>query len=204
MSRTLAIRAMTCLRAGDPDGALDALRACWAAQGGMTQEQIEVSRYPKHSGDVMLLARIYRAQGRLAEARELASRTVGMRRGVYGDGAGPRVADSLFTVGRMLEVDGGELVLAGRVMREVVEMCEGVMGLEGHLARGLWFLAGVEERIGEGKGVGGEDERVGGRRKVVEELRERAKTVRRGIENREWPDEDSDEGFMRLVSWMLW
>lgn len=57
-SRTLAIRAVTCLRAGDARGALGALRACWELQG-LAQEDVERSRYPKHSGDVVLLARIW-------------------------------------------------------------------------------------------------------------------------------------------------
>lgn len=35
-------------------------------------------------------------------------------------------------------------------------------------------------------------------------MRKRAREVRDAYVEREWPDEDSDEGYMRLVSWMLW
>ncbi|KAL2022812.1 hypothetical protein VTK56DRAFT_4628 [Thermocarpiscus australiensis] len=189
MSRTLAIRAMACLRAGDPDGALAALRECWRLQG-LAQHQVEASRYPKHSGDIMLLARIRWLQGRRAEAQELASRTIAMRRGIFGGKGGPRVADSLFTVARMLE-EGGERVLASRMLREVLEICGDAPETRPHLARALWFVAGVEESLGADK-----DE--------VEGLRARAKEVRESIEGREWEDEDTDDGFMRLVSWMLW
>ncbi|KAK0702012.1 tpr repeat-containing protein [Lasiosphaeria miniovina] len=207
MSRTLAIRAMTCLRASQAEEALDAIRACWGLQK-MTQEQIEASRYPKHSGDIMLLARIYRLQGKKAEARELASRTITMRRGVYGEKGGPRVADSLFTVARMLHEEG-EPTLAARLLREVMEISGDAPSMRTHLARALWFLAGIEDDItkvskelreGSGTTQNSTEEKLTG----PEDMRERAKAVRNSIEDREWADEDSDEGFMRLVSWMLW
>ncbi|KAK4120820.1 hypothetical protein N657DRAFT_658182 [Parathielavia appendiculata] len=189
MSRTLAIRALACLRAGEAERSLDAIRECWRLQG-LTQEQVEASRYPKHSGDVMMLARILCLQGRKAEAQELASRTIKMRRGVYGERGGPRVADSLFTAARMLE-DGGETVLASRMMREVLEICGDAPEMRAHLARAFWFSAGMEAKMN-----GHEDD--------VAYLRQTARVARDGIEGREWPDEDADEGFMRLVSWMLW
>lgn len=58
LARTLAIRSMTCLRAGPAENALSALHECWKLQG-MSQVDIEGSKYPKHTGDIMLLARIY-------------------------------------------------------------------------------------------------------------------------------------------------
>lgn len=62
MARTQAIYAMTYLRAGQPDKALAALTECWRLQN-LTEEQISASKYPKHSGDIVLLARIRYAQG---------------------------------------------------------------------------------------------------------------------------------------------
>src|SRR5271169_5158064 len=56
MARTSAIYAMTYLRAGQLDQALQAMRKCWELQG-LIEEQIAASRYPKHSGDIVLLAR---------------------------------------------------------------------------------------------------------------------------------------------------
>jgi tetratricopeptide (TPR) repeat protein len=190
MSRTLAIRALACLRGGQAEDSLEAIRECWRLQGGLTQEQVEASRYPKHSGDVMLLARILWLQGKKGEAQEFASRTIKMRRGVYGERGGPRVADSIFTVARMLE-ERGEVVLASRMLKEVVEICGDAPEMKAHLARAFWFSAGMEAKMD-----GHEDD--------VAELRERAREARSRIEGREWPDEDTDEGFMRLVSWMLW
>ncbi|KAF4459225.1 hypothetical protein FALBO_14020, partial [Fusarium albosuccineum] len=189
MMRTLAIRSMTCLRAGQPENALTAIRECWRLQG-MTQDEIEASHYPKHSGDIMLLARIFWLQGNKGEAQELVSRTVAMRRGTFGENGGPRVADSLFTLARMLQ-DGGELVLAAKLLRQIVEMSGDALGMKPHKARALWFSAGVEAKIGA------EEDRVA-------ELRENARVVRQTVGGREWPDDDTDEAFMNLVSWMLW
>lgn len=50
-----------------------------------------------------------------------------------------------------------------------------------HPARALWFSGGLEE------GDSGA------------ELRGRAREERERIEDREWEDKDTDEGFMRLV-----
>ncbi|CAK7200406.1 hypothetical protein SEUCBS139899_003101 [Sporothrix eucalyptigena] len=134
MSRTLAIRAMTCLRAGQPAEALEALQSCWKLQS-KTKEDIAASHYPKHSGDIMLLARIMwlrASQGGVddnkdakSQARELVARTLVMRRGVFGEThTGPRVADSLFTLARMLQEEK-QLVLAAQLLREVVAMAGG-------------------------------------------------------------------------------
>ncbi|KAK4221160.1 hypothetical protein QBC38DRAFT_461780 [Podospora fimiseda] len=216
MARTLAIRSMTCLRAGKPDDALDAISQCWTLQK-KTQDEIEKSQYPKHSGDIMLLARIFRSQGKLAEARELASRTINMRRSVYGERGGPRVADSLFTVAMMLHEDMGELTLAAKLLREVVDISGDAPGMKSHLSRALWFLAGVEEKLQKTTSAskqtettsGGSEQLVGSDFSITsnvnpEELRQRARETRESIPEREWPDEDTDEAFMRLVSWMLW
>ena len=189
MMRTLAIRAMACLRAGHPGDALAAIRECWRLQG-KTQKDIETSSYPKHSGDIMLLARILWLQDNKAESQELVSRTVTMRRGTFGENGGPRVADSLFTLARILE-DVGELVLAAKLLRQVVEMSGDAPEMRPHKARAFWFSANVEAKIG------------GDEAKVVE-LRNNARAVRQTIEDREWPDDETDAAFMKLVSWMLW
>ncbi|KAK3366577.1 hypothetical protein B0H63DRAFT_529950 [Podospora didyma] len=131
-----------------------------------------------------------------------------MRRGVYGEKGGPRVADLLFTVARMLHEEG-ESTLAARHLREVVEISGDAPRMKTHLARALWFLAGIEDDISkvsneprEGSGMiqNSTEEKLTG----PEDMRERANAVRKSIEDREWADEDSDEGFMRLVTWMLW
>lgn len=187
MARTQAIYAMTHLRAGQPEEALVSLQSCWQLQK-LTEEEIIHSTYPKHSGDIILLARIKYAQGLKQEAQQLASRTIPIRRGIYGE-KGPRVADSMFIVARMLEADG-EDVLAARLLRSITEISRGVSEMQGHLARSLWFLAMLENKMGD-KGE-------------AQKLRLEAKVQRDKIGGRETLDEDTDDSFMNLVGWMLW
>ncbi|KAI1429008.1 hypothetical protein F5Y12DRAFT_782253 [Xylaria sp. FL1777] len=187
--RTEAIRPLTFLRAGQSDKSLEALQTCWGLQG-LTQEQVEASDYPKHSGDIVLLARIYWMQGEKERAQELMSRTISIRRGLFGQHGGPRVADSIFQLSRMLQ-ERDENVLAAKLLNEIINISGGAVEMRGHLARSLWFLATVEHKLGS------PDRRC-------DELRERARQERSRIIGREGVDEDTDESFMSLVSWMLW
>lgn len=127
-------------------------------------------------------------EGFLKEAKELASRSITIRRGHFGD-KGPRVADSMFIVARMLEASEEE-ILAAKLLRGIVGMSQGVPEMQGHLSRSLWFFANVEENMGD-------DGRTG-------QLRSEARTVRVGIQGRETADEDTEDSFMGLVEWMLW
>jgi hypothetical protein len=114
-----------------------------------------------------------------------------MRKRTYGQAGGPRVADSLFTLARMLD-ETGDHVLAAQALQGVLEMCEtNAPEMRAHRARAFWFLAGVEPKLHS------DEETVGA-------LKARAREARAEIEEREWEDEDSDEGFLRLVGWMLW
>lgn len=151
----------------------------------------------------MLLTRISWLQDKKSGAQELASRTTTMRRGTYGEQGGPRVADSLFTVARMLEA-GAEEVLAARLLNEIIASSGDATGMRTHLVRDLWFLANVEAKIDDDKVQSEEPKQDDSEDNKVAGLRKRAREVRDAYVEREWPDEDSDEGFMRLVSWMLW
>ncbi|KZN88087.1 hypothetical protein EN45_066560 [Penicillium chrysogenum] len=187
MARTYAIYAMTHLRAEQPDGALVALKKCWQLQN-LTEEQIIESRYPKHSGDIVLLARIKYAQGLEHEAQQLASRTISIRRGLYGD-KGPRVADSMFLVARML-LATDENVSAAKMLRAIIDMSRDVSEMQGHLARALWFLGIAERRLGDA---------VSAEKLKVEALNERHKLGEKGN-----LVEETDHCFESLVGWMLW
>jgi tetratricopeptide (TPR) repeat protein len=183
MARTSAIYAMTYLRAGQPDQALESIKKCWELQG-LTEGQIAVSRYPKHSGDIVLLARIYHVQGDSEAALELASKSITIRKGILGS-KGPRVADSMFIVASILR-EGGKQALATKFLRDIIDMSKGMVEMKGHLARALWTLGTIEEN-GE-----------------AENLKQKAREVRETIDGREAEDEDTDEAFSKLVGWMLW
>ena len=186
-ARTQAIYSIAYLRGNQPDKALEALHLCWALQN-KAQEEIEESDYPKHAGDIMLLARIRYALGEKHEGQRLASRSITIRQGLFG-AKGPRVADSMFIVARMLQ-EAGEQLVAAKMYRDIVEMSLEVAEMRGHLARALWFQASVEEGLNNTA--------------ESEKLKKEAKEIRAQIQNREALDEDTDEAFMALVEWMLW
>jgi len=186
-ARTQAIYSLAYLRGDQPDKALEALRLCWKLQN-KTQEEISESQYPKHAGDIVLLARIHYALGHKEEGQRLASRSITIRREIFGS-KGPRVADSIFIVARMLAA-AGEQVVAARMYGEIIEMSRDIMEMKGHLARALWFLASIEELLENPA--------------EAERLRKDANDERDKIQEREVLDEDSDEAFMGLVGWMLW
>ncbi|KAH7323125.1 P-loop containing nucleoside triphosphate hydrolase protein [Stachybotrys elegans] len=188
MTRTLAIRAMTHLRAGKPGEAQAAIQICWRLQN-TTQAQIETSPYPKHSGDIMLQARIFSLQGKKTEAQKLILRAIEMRRAAYGESGGPRVADSLFHLAQ-IQADEGEVDSAAKTLKQVIDMSGDAARMKPHLARAYWFSANLEEKLGD--------------EAQASKSRDMARATRAEIEGREWPDEDSDESFTRLVTWMLW
>ncbi|KAF2468654.1 uncharacterized protein BDR25DRAFT_335130 [Lindgomyces ingoldianus] len=186
-ARTQAIYSLAYLRGNQPEKALEALNLCWKLQN-KTEEEISISQYPKHAGDIVLLARIQYALGRKEEGQRLASKSITIRRGIFG-AKGPHVADSIFIVAQMLVAES-ELLVSARMFREIIDMSRDMVEMRGHLARALWFLASVEDRLDNPS--------------EVERLRREAKVERGRIQGREAPDEDTDEAFMSLVGWMLW
>ena len=186
MGRTLFISAMAHLRAGDAEKSLDALNKCWELQG-LTKDEVEKSRYPKHSGDLVLLSRIEALKGNKELSMQLVSKTISIRKDILGD-KGPRVADSMYIVSAMLREDGKDAV-AAKMLREIVDMGRGILEMKAQVARALWTLRGIEE----------------GFRNVAEaeRLRVDAKEVRNEIKDREGTNEDSDAGFASLIPWLL-
>ncbi|CAI6092704.1 unnamed protein product [Clonostachys chloroleuca] len=113
-----------------------------------------------------------------------------MRRDTRGENGGQRVADSLFSLAHILE-DFKEYTHAAQILSQIVAISGNNPDMRPHLARAYWFLANVEAKIDQGGNH-------------VAELRNKARESRKAIDSREWPDDDTDEGFMRLVGWMLW
>lgn len=186
MARTWFIYSMAYLRAGDTDKSLGALNKCWELQG-LTQKEVEKSRYPKHSGDLVLLSRIEAAKGNKQLALQLMSTTISIRKDILGN-KGPRVADSMYNVAGMLRDDGRDAV-AAKMLREIVDMGRGMVEMRPHVARALWTLGRIEEGFGNTL--------------EANKLKVEAKEIRSQIEGREGMDEDSDAGFASLVPWLL-
>lgn len=189
-SRTFAVRAMACLRAGDADEALAALHERWRLQG-MTQGQIEASNHPKNGGDILLLVRILWLQGKRADAFNLVERVIAMRTAADGESSGLRFWDALFIKSRMQDEDGKPSEAATTVRRVVeIDVGEYDRELDSQRARARWFFARYSARAGA--------------HAASDQARKCALRARGAIKEREWPDEDTDEGFMRLVPWMMW
>ncbi|EZF82557.1 hypothetical protein H112_05957 [Trichophyton rubrum D6] len=155
----------------------------------MSRKELVIQfKYPKHSGDIMLLSRINFAQGRTGEARKLALTAMNIHRELYGC-QGPRVADSAFIIAAMSEIEGDD-AQAATLLREIVDMSGEGGDMQPHLARSLWFLARIEEKIGHIP--------------EAQQLKVEAKVEREKIKDREGDNGDNDEAFMCLVPWMLW
>ena len=131
---TSAISALAQLKSNDPQAALASLHKAWELQG-LSQIAIEQSRNPKHSGDIMLMSRIQHALGNRQEALELVSKSIMIRKRVLGE-KGPRVADSIYHLARLLR-EGNEAVLAAKLLRDVVDKSQGMREMDGQLGRAL-------------------------------------------------------------------
>ena len=187
MARTNAIIAMTHLRAGNAEQALKAIQDCWRLQD-MSEEKLETSRYPKHSGDMVLLSRIRYMSGDRNSALELASKSITMRKNMFGS-RGARVADSMYLVAKML-ADDQKTASATKLLREIVEMSQGLIEMRGQRARALWTLARWEAETSNSH--------------EILKLQQEAREIRDTIEGRETEDVDTDEDFAKLVGYMLW
>jgi hypothetical protein len=84
----------------------------------------------------------------------------------------------------------GETERAIRNWKQLADACDTEPELRPQFARALWFYANAVAKRGADR--------------VVAEARKKAWGVRSAIEEREWPDEETDESYMRLVPWMLW
>ena len=198
-SRTEAVRALALLRAKLPQEALVALQTCWELQG-LGQDQIENSKYPKHSGDIVLLARIHWAQGEKEKARQLMTKATAMRRAMSGRDASPGVVDAMFHLALMLRNEDQDATV--NLLQQIIQIieiaqviCGDAQDMRGHLARALWFLAGT-----------GKDSSSSNSERI--QLRERAREELGRLVGREDvdadTDTDTDELFMKLVRWFLW
>lgn len=186
-ARTEVIYSLAYLRAQKPFLALEKLRTCWKLSG-LTQGDVMASDYPKHSGDIVLLSRIKRRQSHIVEAQELVSHSIVMRERCFGKNS-PRVADAKSMLSQIL-CERGEHERAVKTLHEIIDMCEDREEMLPHLARALWFLGGMEPENWDGG--------------LRENHQMRAREEREKISDREWPDEDTDNSFMKLVGWMLW
>lgn len=186
MARTNATIAMTHLQAGNAEQALKAIQGFWRLRD-MSEENLETSKYPIHSGDMVLLSRIRYMLRDPKSALEPASKSISMWKNMFG-ARGTRVADSMYLLAKML-ADDKKFASATKLLREIVEMSQGLIEMRGQCARALWTSAQWEAEITNSDEI----------RKLQQEARE----IRDNIEDRETEDVDTDEDFAKLVDFML-
>jgi hypothetical protein len=127
--------------------------------------------------------RILWLQGKRANAFKLVDRVVTMRAAVYRKNNGPRFWDALFFKYRMQD-DDGDPTQAAITVRRVIDINVGENGQEliFQRARACWFFAKYAVKVGSGA--------------TSDQARNYALRGRSTIVEREWPNEDTDEGFM--------
>ncbi|KAI9877967.1 MAG: hypothetical protein M1830_002335 [Pleopsidium flavum] len=137
------------------------------------------------------------AQGNKEAALKLASKSITMRKGILGS-KGPRVAHSMYLISSMRRDEWKE-ALAAKLLRGMNEMSRGMVDMEGYLGRALWTLGRALWTLGR------VEEEIGNRDEA-KELRRKARDVRGRSRGGRAEDEDgdTDEGFSRLVGYMLW
>lgn len=175
--------AVTLLRMGKHDDAEKILMQCPSLRG-CTDETFLTADNPRFVGDMVLLSRIRRAQGRMDEALRLASKALAWRQKVHGDRF--KTCDSMYDVACLLH-EQGQTATALNLLSGIVRMSETLDMGEGQGARAEWRASQILEETGD----------VQESRKRLENAVLWGKTARPGhiIEEGSWET---------LVPFMLW
>lgn len=144
---------------------------------------------PRFAGDMVLLSRIRRAQGRRSDALRLASKALAYRKKLLGNRFA--VCDSMYDVADLLSVDGNQGT-ALSILQELVSIAEGLPGSHSHaqLARATYKLAIIYKEIG--------------RKAESEACKGRALDARFICRPNETNPPFVEESFSKLCPWMLW
>lgn len=133
--------AVTLLRMGKPDEAETILMQCPSLKG-CTDETFLAADNPRFVGDMVLLSRVRRAQGRKDEALRLASKALAWRQSVHGDRF--KTCDSMYDVACLLH-EHGQTATALGLLSGVVRIAETIDMGEGHAARAEWMASRMLE-----------------------------------------------------------
>ena len=144
---------------------------------------------PRSAGDMVLLSRIRRAQGRKNDALRLASKALTYRRRLLGNGFA--VCDSLYDVADLLHEDGNQGA-ALLMLQELVSIAKGLPSShsQAQLARANYKLAMIYEEMG--------------RRAESEAYKESALGLRLRLRPHEADPPFVEDSFSEMCPWMLW
>ncbi|GAW18075.1 hypothetical protein ANO14919_075460 [Xylariales sp. No.14919] len=174
------------LRLGRPDEAEEMLARCPSLEG-FTDETFINTGNPRFSGDMVLLSRIRRAQGRKADALRLASKALAFRRKVLGNRL--KTCDSQYDVASML-LGENHASSAMQLLEEIVSISETFVEGEGQRARALYKLSEIHLQLGA--------------QKESDACKEKALTLLAKLKPdlKDAPFEEAT--FSKLCLWMLW
>ena len=126
--------AVTLLRLGKPTEAQRILMSCPSLKG-CTDETFLQADNPRFIGDMVLLSRIRRAEGRTDDALRLASKALAWRQKVHGDRY--KTCDSMYDVACMLH-EKGQTATALDLLDSLIRTAGTLDAGEGHMARAEW------------------------------------------------------------------
>ncbi|KAJ8131983.1 hypothetical protein O1611_g1641 [Lasiodiplodia mahajangana] len=133
------------LRLNRPDDAEEMLARCPSLKG-FTDETFINTGNPRFSGDMVLLSRIRRAQGRKSDALRLATKALAFRRKLLGNRL--KTCDSQYDVASML-FDEGHARSAIQLLQEIISISETFIEGEGQRARALHKLSEIHAHMGQ-------------------------------------------------------
>jgi tetratricopeptide (TPR) repeat protein len=178
--------AVTLLRMGRPDEAEKTLMQCPSLQG-CSDETFLSAENPRFVGDMVLLSRIRKAQGRTDDAMRLAGKALSWREKTHGDRY--KTCDSAYDVSCLL-YDGGKDASALDALAKVSRIAETLEGGDGHAARAEWKTSQILK--------------AQGKESLANDHLDRAKTLRLGMRPNEGSTALVDESWERLTPYMLW
>ncbi|KAJ9633882.1 hypothetical protein H2204_006668 [Knufia peltigerae] len=134
--------AVTLLRLGGADEAKEVLMKCPSLQGNCTDETFLDADNPRFVGDMVLLSRIRKAQGRAEESIRLASKALSWREKTHSDGSF-KTCHSAYDVACLLHDVQGKEALAPEALEKVSRTAETLEGGERHAARAEWKISQI-------------------------------------------------------------
>lgn len=134
--------AVTLRHLGRADEAEEVLMKCPSLQGNCTDETFLDADNPRFVGDMVLLSRIRKAQGRAEESIHLASRALSWREKTHGDGSF-KTCHSAYDVACLLHDVQGKEALALEALERVSRTAETLERGEGHAARAEWKISQI-------------------------------------------------------------
>ena len=187
--------AVTLLRMGRANEAEETLMRCPSLQNCTDETFLEADN-PRYVGDMVLLSRIRKAQGRTDDAMRLAGKALSWRDKTHGYRF--KTCDSAYDVACLLRDEGKE-ALALETLAKVSRTAETLVGGEGHAARSYWQMS----RIFRAQGGGKEPQADGHMQRAID-LKQRFLRPADGNLASVAVDEGGDESWEHLTPYMLW